>query len=105
MGLALLPAASSVSPLPLGEVELPRRRASAVRCNSGEGLRPIDRPYPLTPTLSRSKSDISDFDYFKCPTRVNPSWVERVRTAAVAKSFLQRRGGEKMRVVGGRLKV
>src|SRR6266852_4171902 len=30
---------------------------------------------PLTPTLSRSKSDISDFDNLICPTRVNPSWV------------------------------
>src|SRR5882724_5563357 len=27
--------------------------------------------------LSRSKSDISAFDNMRCPTRVNPSWVER----------------------------
>jgi hypothetical protein len=47
------------------------------RVAPGEGLRRIDRPYPLTPTLSRSKSDSSDFDNLGCPTRVDPSWVER----------------------------
>jgi hypothetical protein len=42
----------SVSPLPLGEVGSPRQRVSAVAGDTGEGLRSIDRPYPLTPTLS-----------------------------------------------------
>ena len=46
----------------------------------GEGLHSSDRPYPLTPTLSQSKSDLSDFDNMRCPTRVNPSWGERGRT-------------------------
>ena len=36
--------ASSVSPLPGGEV--------GSRSDPGEGLRPIGRPYPLTPALS-----------------------------------------------------
>jgi len=52
MGFALELAAGSVAPLPLGEVGSPRQRFSAVRCDTGEGLRAIDRPYPLTPTLS-----------------------------------------------------
>src|ERR1700676_2819394 len=58
------------APLPLWE-----RSDRIDRCDPGEGLRFIDRPEPLTPTLSRSKSDISDFDNLRCPTRVNPSWV------------------------------
>jgi hypothetical protein len=49
------------------------------RVAPGEGLQPNDKPYPLTPTLSQSKSDISDFDNMRCPTRVNPSWGERGR--------------------------
>ncbi len=44
MGFGLELAASSVAPLPLGEVGL--------RSDPGEGLRPIDRLYPLTPGLS-----------------------------------------------------
>src|SRR3984893_3883821 len=40
-------AAGSASPLPLEEVEL--------RSNSGEGLRPIERPYPLSSTLPMGK--------------------------------------------------
>jgi hypothetical protein len=68
----------SVSPLPWGEVEL--------RSNSGEGVRPIDRPYPLTPALSQSKSDLSAFDNLSYPTRVNPSWAERGRTSVAVTS-------------------
>src|SRR5216683_47725 len=30
---------------------------------------------PMTPTLSLSKSDISDFDSMRWPTRVHPSWM------------------------------
>src|ERR1700693_21457 len=41
-----LRAAFSVPPLPSGEVGLHRR------CDPGEGLRPHDRPEPLTPALS-----------------------------------------------------
>jgi hypothetical protein len=44
MGSELKHDASSIPPLAMGEVGL--------RSNPGEGLRPIDRPYPLTPTLS-----------------------------------------------------
>jgi hypothetical protein len=44
MGFGLELAANSVAPLPLGEVGL--------RSDPGEGLRPVDRPYPLTPALS-----------------------------------------------------
>src|ERR1019366_10355044 len=36
--------------------------------------------------LSHSKSDLSDFDNFRCPTRVNPSWVGREFTASVERS-------------------
>jgi hypothetical protein len=32
---------------------------------------------PLTPTLSQSKSDISDFDHFICRSRVNPTSAGR----------------------------
>src|SRR5258706_6529642 len=42
-----------------------REVASILR--AGEGLGTNDRPYP--PTLSRSKSDISDFDNLRCPTQ------------------------------------
>src|SRR6266849_7896231 len=45
----------------------------------------------MTPTLSRSKSDLSDFDSLKCPTRVNPSWVERERAAVAVLRYLNRR--------------
>ena len=38
----------------------------------GKGLRPIDRPEPLTPTLSLSKSDISEFDRFETPNSGKP---------------------------------
>jgi len=41
MGSGLERDAGSVTPLPLGEVGL--------RSNPGEGLRPIDIPYPLSP--------------------------------------------------------
>src|SRR6266481_10050151 len=40
-------AACAVSPLPLWE-----RSDRIDRCDPGEGLRPHDRPEPLTPTLS-----------------------------------------------------
>jgi hypothetical protein len=50
------------SPLPWGEVES--------RSDSGEGLGPNDSPY--RPTLSRSKSDISDFDKFELPNSGKP---------------------------------
>src|SRR6185503_14385557 len=55
-------AASSVGlPLPGGE-------RVGVR-----GFEPLERPYPLTPPLSQSKSDVSDFDRtFRGRTRVNP---------------------------------
>jgi hypothetical protein len=64
------------------------------RAAPGEGLRPHDRPYPLTPTLSQSKSDLSDFDNSKNPTRVNPSWGERGRTAAVATPIIKQNCSE-----------
>src|SRR5580698_2533856 len=61
------------SPLPLWE-----RSDRIVRCDPGEGLQQRQSPSePLTPTLSHSKSDISDFDNLRCPTRVNPSWGGR----------------------------
>ena len=44
MGFELELATRSVSPLPEGEV--------GSHSDPGEGLRPIDRPYPLTPALS-----------------------------------------------------
>ena len=90
MGLGSEVAAGSVSPLPRGEVGSPTGRRKAPPDDKlrgpGEGLGPIERPYPLTPTLSQSKSDISDFDNLRCPTRVNPSWVERGLTSVVAKA-------------------
>ena len=90
-----------VSPLPLWEsigrlrrpfsekdAEAKLRLRRIDRCDPGQGLRTIDRPEPLTPTLSRSKSDISDFDNLGCPTRVNPSWAgegahRRLRTFSI----------------------
>ena len=77
MNLETEPATSLGSPLPEGEVGL--------RSNPGEGLRPIDKPYPRTATLSRSKSDISDFDNLR---------VEREFTSGVAvlKRALQLKG-------------
>src|SRR5664279_6647609 len=44
---SLLGETYSVSPLPLWE-----RSDRIVRCDPGEGFRTIDRPEPLTPTLS-----------------------------------------------------
>ncbi len=46
------------------------RIALAIRVR-GYGLTIDLNPDPLP-----SKSDISDFDNLRCPTRVNPSWVE-----------------------------
>src|SRR5260370_1018331 len=71
----LVDSTRSASPLPLWERSDRTGDAKHQRCDPGEGLRRIDRPEPLTPTLSQSKSDISDFDELICPTRVNPSWV------------------------------
>src|SRR5258708_6473288 len=65
-------------------VDLSQRERSDRVSDPGEGIRTNERPYPLTPTLSKSKSDISDFDYVGDPTRVNPSWRERGRSTAVA---------------------
>src|SRR5258708_40228968 len=65
-------------------VDLSQGERSDRVSDPGEGVRTNERPYPLTPTLSRSKSEISDFDYVGDPTRVNPSWRERGRSAAVA---------------------
>ena len=70
----------SASPLPSGEVGSP--------CDPGGGVHPVDRPYALTPTLSQSKSDISDFDNLKCPTRVTRVGWERERTGSVETSRL-----------------
>jgi len=35
------------------------------------------------------KSDISDFNKYQSPTRVNPSWMERERAAVAAKAQAQ----------------
>jgi len=70
LNFELARAASAAPPLPLGEHRPPsaavlekeclseasaisdRAMRSIVRCDPGEGLRPNDRPEPLTPTLS-----------------------------------------------------
>src|ERR1700731_3416362 len=44
--ISAVPKAGRLSPLPLWE-----RSDRIVRCDPGEGLRTIDRPQPLTPTL------------------------------------------------------
>src|SRR6266436_8960148 len=68
----------STSPL-WGEVDL--------RSKSGEGVQDyrgtaVPHPNPLP-----SKSDISDFDNLRCPTRVNPSWVGRGGAPALRAQF------------------
>jgi len=46
----------------------------------------IDRPYPLTPPLSQSKSDLSDFDHSICPNSGKPDFgLEREQTERVAR--------------------
>jgi hypothetical protein len=78
-------------------IDLTSPKGRGRRVAPGEGLRSNDRPYPLTPTLSRSKSDISDFDNVRCPTRVNPSWVEREHTVVVVTAVEQVSGGGEVR--------
>ena len=72
------------SPLP-GEVDLllamSAGRANApdgiVQRKSGEGALSYRETVIPHPSPLPTKSDISDFDDFICPTRVNPSWGGR----------------------------
>src|SRR3954470_23989807 len=54
------------------------------RVAPGEEIRSIVRPYPLAPTLSQSKSDLSDFDRLEMPNSGKPELGERERPSAAA---------------------
>jgi hypothetical protein len=61
------------------------------RVAPGEGLRPNDRSYPLTPTLSHSKSDISDFDNDNAHLGyTRDGWEREHASIVLAKSIKQK---------------
>ena len=79
-------ATGSVAPLPLGEVGSPTGRREAPPDDKlrdpGEGFSPIDRPYPLTPTLSpweRGRTDgVATLRRKGVDARVKPGHDERL---------------------------
>src|ERR1700709_1687264 len=73
------------SPLPLWE-----RSDCIARCNPGEGLRTIDRPEPLTPTLSHKGRGSSVIAEIFCPVREDQTLIRRTRRDRVQPALDQR---------------
>src|SRR5713226_7455314 len=61
--------------VPHAQCHLSRWERSDRLGDPGEGLRPNDRPEPLTPTLSHRSRIYPTSTDLKRPTRINPSWV------------------------------